>query len=118
MNGESHEAKASLFALLIAPAASLLVSAGPPLSDREQVRERRLAYTAAIEARRPDLMRSFLATDMVQLSSNGESNIGRDAVVLTYSKHEFLDRSFIVYGKRCSQATSVQGMSSPMRFAG
>ena len=87
----------SLFALLVVPAASLLVSAGPPSSDREQVRERRLAYTAAIEARRPDLMRSFLAPEMVQLSSNGDTEIGRDAVVLTYSKHEFLDRSFIVY---------------------
>lgn len=89
--------KPSLFALLIVPAASLLVSAGPPLSDREQVRERRLAYTAEIEARRPDLLRSFLAPEMVQLSSNGEANIGRDAVVLTYSKHEFLDPRFIVY---------------------
>lgn len=89
--------KRSLLVLLIIPAAGVFASAGSPSPDRQQVRERRLAYTAAIEARRPDLMRNFLAPEMVQLSSNGESEIGRDAVVLTYAKHEFLDPTFVVY---------------------
>jgi len=87
----------SWLVLVIVPVAALLASAGPILTDRDQIRERRLAYTAAIQARRPDLMRSFLAPEMVQLSSNGEFQSGRDATVLTYSKHEFRDPGFIVY---------------------
>jgi hypothetical protein len=82
---------------LVIPASALLVSAGPLPADRDQVRERRLAYTAAIQARRPDLMRSFLAPEMVQLSSNGETTIGRDQVLQTYSRIEFRDPNFIVY---------------------
>lgn len=91
--------KRTWLVLCLIPAATLLISAGSPPTDREQVRERRLAYTAAIESRRADLMRSYLTPEMVQLSSNGESFIGQDAVVLTYSKHEFIDPSFIVYDR-------------------
>jgi hypothetical protein len=87
----------SWYVLAIIPAAALLAAAAPISTDSAQVRERRLAYTAAIQARRPDLMRSFLATEIVQLSSNGEFESGRDAVMLSYSQHEFLDPSFIVY---------------------
>lgn len=85
--------------LVIVPAAALLASAASPITDRQQVRDRRLAYTAAIQARRPDLMRGYLAPEMVQLSRNGDTQIGRDAVVLTYTQHEFLDSSFIVYDR-------------------
>src|SRR5215212_2269504 len=94
-----NHAKRKWLVLSLMPAAALLTSAALPSADRHQVRERRLAYTAAIEGRRPDLMRSYLAPEMVQLSSNGESYIGQDAVVLTYSKHEFLDPRFIVYDR-------------------
>lgn len=89
--------KQSWLVLIMVPVAALLASAGPASKDPDQIRDRRLAYTAAIELRRPDLMRGFLSPEMVQLSSNGDSQVGRDAVVLTYSQHEFRDPSFIVY---------------------
>src|SRR5580692_3711337 len=80
-------------AVLILPVA-VLVSAASSQKDIDQVRERRHAYTEAIHARSPDRMREFLTLDMVQLSSNEETTIGRDAVLQSYSKHEFLDPSF------------------------
>jgi ketosteroid isomerase-like protein len=83
-------------AFLVIPL-GLLGGAAPISKDGDQIRERRLAYSAAIEARRPDHMRGFLADDMVQLSSNGETAIGRDAVLQTYAAHEFRDPNFIVY---------------------
>jgi len=88
--------KRKWFALLIIPAI-FLIGATPVRNGFDQIRERRLAYTEAIHARRPDLMRGFLARDMVQLSSDGEITIGRDAVVQAYSNREFRDPSFIVY---------------------
>ena len=87
-------------ACLIIPLTILLVIPGGAATirnDAEQIRERRLAYTAAIQARRPDQMRGFLAQDMVQLSSNGETAIGRDAVLQSYSAREFRDPTFLVY---------------------
>lgn len=89
--------KPSWLVLLTIPAAAFLASAGPVSADRDQVRARRLAYTAAIEARRPDLMRNFLAPEIAQLSSDGQAAIGRDDVLQTYSRLEFRDPSFIVY---------------------
>ena len=80
--------------LLLIP---VLLSAAPARNDSGQIRERRLAYTAAIQSRQPDLMRRFLAEDMVQLSSNGEVIAGRDTVVQSYSVHEFRNPAFIVY---------------------
>jgi ketosteroid isomerase-like protein len=80
--------------LLLLPA---LVGAAPASKDSDHIRERRLAYTAAIQARQPDLMRRFLAEDMVQLSSNGEVIAGRETVVQSYSEHEFRNPVFIVY---------------------
>ena len=80
--------------LLLVP---VLLSAAPARNDSGQIRERRLAYTAAIQARQPDLMRRFLAEDMVQLSSNGEVIAGRETVVQSYSEHEFRNPAFIVY---------------------
>jgi ketosteroid isomerase-like protein len=88
--------KRSWIALLIMPTA-LLVSAASVHKDADQIRERRLAYAEAMRARNPDRMHDFLAQDIVQLSSNGETMIGRDAVLRSYSKHEFLDPSFVVY---------------------
>ena len=87
----------SRWAGLLIVATSVLISAAPAPNDIHQIRERRLAYTAAIQARRPDLMRDFLAEDMVQLSSNGETTVGRNAVIQGYAEHEFRDPSFIVY---------------------
>ena len=89
--------KRNWLTLLTIPAAALLVSARPVSSDRDQIRERRLGYTAAIEARRPDLMRSFLAPETVQLGSNGDAAIGRNNVLSSYSGLEFRDPNFIVY---------------------
>ena len=76
---------------------SALAGAAPAGNDRGQIRERRLAYTAAIEARQPEMMRRFLAEDMVQLSSNGEVIAGREAVIQSYSEHEFRNPTFILY---------------------
>ena len=80
-----------------ARAHAAVTAAAPASKDPRPIRARRLAYTAAIEARRPDLMRNFLAPEMVQLSSNGDAMIGRDAVVKSYSEVEFRDPAFIVY---------------------
>lgn len=74
-----------------------VAAAAPASNGVRLIRERRLAYTAAIKARRPDLMHNFIAPEMVQLSSNGETMIGRDAVVQSYSEVEFRDPAFIVY---------------------
>lgn len=73
--------KRSWLVLLTIPAGALLASARPVATDRDQVRERRAAYSADIEERRPDLMRRFLAREMVQLSSDGEAAIGREVVL-------------------------------------
>ena len=80
--------------LLLLPA---LVSAAPARKDSGQIRERRLAYSAAIEARQPDLMRRFLAEDMVQLSSTTEVVAGRETVIQSYSEHEFRNPAFVAY---------------------
>lgn len=80
--------------LLLLPA---LVGAAPAPKDSRQIRERRMAYTVAIQARQPELMRRFLAEDMVQLSSNGEVIAGRETVVQSYAAHEFRNPAFIVY---------------------
>lgn len=80
--------------LLLLPA---IVSAAPARKDSDQIRERRLAYTAAIEARQPDVMRRFLAEDMVQLSSTAEVIAGRETVIQSYSEHEFRNPAFVAY---------------------
>lgn len=89
--------KRSWLVLLTIPAGALLASARPVATDRDQVRERRAAYSADIEERRPDLMRRFLAREMVQLSSDGEAAIGREVVLKSYSGLEFRDPNFIAY---------------------
>ena len=60
------------FGILLLFAAFVLGAAKPP-KDTDQIRGRRLAYTAVIMARQPSAMREFLAEDMVQLSSDGQS---------------------------------------------
>jgi len=90
--------KRSWTAALLGLAATALVTAAPAaVDDTNQLRARRLAYSAAIEARRADLMRSFIAPDMVQLSSSGDTAIGADAIVQSYSTQEFKDPAFIGY---------------------
>jgi len=84
-------------ALLAGPVTALLVAAAPAADDAAQVRERRLAYGAAIAARQPDRMRDVIAADMVQLSSNGQVQAGRDAIVASYAASEFTDPAFIAY---------------------
>jgi hypothetical protein len=85
-------------AALLGLAGATLVSAAPAaMDDANQLRARRLAYSAAIEARRGDLMRNFIASDMVQLSSSGDTAIGADAIVKSYSTQEFIDPTFIAY---------------------
>ena len=74
-----------------------LVSAAPTRKDSGQIRDRRLAYSAAIEARQPDVMRRFLAEDMVQLSSTAEVIAGRESVIQSYSEHEFRNPAFVAY---------------------
>ncbi|MCA3255465.1 MAG: nuclear transport factor 2 family protein [Alphaproteobacteria bacterium] len=82
---------------LLAGPLLLLLTAAAPAEDAAQVRERRLAYGAAISARQAEAMRGFLAADMVQLSSNGQMQAGRDTVVASYAAAEFVDPSFIAY---------------------
>ena len=80
--------------VLLLPA---LVGAAPARKDSGQIRERRLAYTAAIEARQPNVMRRFLAEDMVQLSSTAEVIAGSENVIKSYSEHEFHNPAFVAY---------------------
>lgn len=75
----------------------VLVGAASGPKDSSQIRERRIAYTSAIQARQPDLMGRFIAEDMVQLSSNGEVIVGRETLVRNYAAHEFRNPAFIVY---------------------
>ena len=84
------------FGIWVLFAAFVLGAAKPP-KDADQIRDRRLAYTAVIMARQSSAMREFLAEDMVQLSSNGQSIIGRDAVIQSYADTEFRNPRFIVY---------------------
>ena len=74
-----------------------LVGAAPGQKDSGQIRERRLAYSAAIEARQPNVMQRFLAEDMVQLSSTAEVIAGRERVIQSYSEHEFRNPVFVAY---------------------
>lgn len=76
------------------------MAAAKPPGDSREVRERRLAYNAAIMARQPSAMRAFLAEDMVQLSSNGQTTIGREAVVQGYEANEFRNPNFIAYDRQ------------------
>ena len=86
------------FCLLILSAAFVVGAAKPP-KDTDKIRDRRLAYTAAIMARQPSAMREFLADDMVQLSSIGQATIGRDAVIQGYENTEFRNPHFIAYDR-------------------
>src|SRR5215208_385823 len=98
---------------LLGLAAAALVSAAPAADDTKQIHDRRLAYSAAIHARRADLMRNFIASNMVQLSSNGDTTIGGDAIVQSYSTHEFTDSTFIAYERIPDTIT----ISDNQRFA-
>lgn len=89
--------KPSWLVLLTICSAAVIAAAGPASTDRDQVRARRFAYSAAIEARRPDLMRNFLAPEIAQLSSDGQAAIGRDNVLQSYSAFEFRNPNFILY---------------------
>ena len=100
-------------AALLGLAGTSLVSAAHPSDDTNPLRARRLAYSAAIEARRADLMRNFIASDMVQLSSNSDTTSGADAVVQSYSTHEFTDPTFIAYQRTPDTIT----ISDNQRFA-
>lgn len=92
--------KPPFFACLLFLFATVLMGATRPATDIDTTKDRRLAYTAAIKARQPAAMREFLAEDMVQLSSNGQSVIGRDAVIQGYSDNEFRNPQFIVYERK------------------
>ena len=81
----------------VAPSRAKASAAAPVTKDLSQIRERRFAYTAAIKSRQPDLMRNFLAPEMVQLSSTGKTVIGQEAVAQSYSETEFRNPAFIVY---------------------
>ena len=66
-------------------------------NDKDQIRERRLSYTAAIQSRRPDLMADYVAEDMVQLSSNGDMVVGAKEIIRSYAEHEFRNPNFLAY---------------------
>lgn len=85
------------FALLVTVLFIGPISTAAARDDKGQIRERRLAYTAAIQSRRPDLMAGFITEDMVQLSSNGDMVVGGKEVIKSYSEHEFRNPDFVVY---------------------
>lgn len=85
------------FALIVALLSIGLISTAAARNDKGQIRERRLAYTAAIQSRRPDLMANFIAEDMVQLSSNGDMVVGGKEIIKSYSEHEFRNPDFVGY---------------------
>ena len=83
--------------LVLALVAPALLAGTVAQSDRKIIRERRLAYTSAIEARQPDRMRDFIAPEVVQVSSSGAVLSTREVVVESYRKTEFSNPAFVLY---------------------
>ena len=92
--------KQPFFVCLLILFAAVFMGATKPATDADTIKDRRLAYSAAIKARQPAAMRDYLTEDMVQLSSNGQAVIGRDALIQSYADTEFRNPLFISYERK------------------
>jgi hypothetical protein len=99
--------------LVLFSSAIALMGASPATDDSADIHARRHSYSEAMGSRNPGRMRDFLAEDMVQLSSNGETTIGRSAVIEGYAEHEFRNPSFIAY----ERVPDTVAISDNRRFA-
>lgn len=88
-------------------------SSAGPADERAVIKSLRAEYNAAIAMRRPELFARVLSREFVQLSSDGTTVNGIDAVMQDYQKIEFSDPSFIAYDRQPDEII----VSGDSRFA-
>ncbi len=83
-----------------APAGAYVVPITPGKTDVDTIRELRLQYNRAIQARDPKAMAAFMSPTFTEMVTNGAVNRGIDAVVQDYVAVEFKDPNFIMYDRQ------------------
>lgn len=73
---------------------------GAAVSDADAIRNLRIQYNQAIEARDAGSFEKFLSPTFVEMSAGGEVTRGAKAVADSYAAAEFRDKTFIAYDRR------------------